>query len=71
MTSAALHGLRDIHDPQAGIGRDRPALRPGRETDDDVDPGFVEVQGVGVTLAAVPDDGDRLAGQRRGSASLS
>ena len=36
-----------------------------REPDDDVDPGFVEVQGVGVALAAVADDGDRLAGEGR------
>ena len=40
-------------------------LRPGREADDDVDAAVLEVLGVGVALAAVADDGDGLAGQRR------
>ena len=52
ITSAALTASATSDDPQAGLLGERPALRPGRQADDDVDPGFVEVQGVGVALAS-------------------
>ncbi len=61
-----LHGIPDIHDPKPRVLGDLAALRSGREPDDHLDPGFVEVQGVGVALAPVADDRDRLAGQRGG-----
>ena len=60
-----LDGIRDVADLQARVGRERPALRPGSETDDHVDARLVEVQGVGMALAAIPDDRDRLPGERR------
>ena len=60
-----LDRVGDVHDPQAGVLGERAALGAGREPDDDVDPALVEVQGVGVALAAVADDRDRLAGQGR------
>jgi hypothetical protein len=37
------------------------AARAGTQPDDDVDTGVLEIEGVGVTLRAVPDDGDGLA----------
>ena len=52
MTSAARTASATSLTAQAGLRRERPALRPGRQPDDDVDARFVEVQGVGVALAA-------------------
>ena len=60
-----LDGIGDVGHAQAGLRGQRPALRPRREADDDVDARFVEVQGVGVALAAVADDRDGLPGERR------
>ena len=60
-----LDRVGDVHDPQAGVLDEPAALRPGREAHDDIDAALVEVEGVGVALAAVADDRDRLAGQGR------
>ena len=60
-----LDGVGDVADLQARVGRERPALGPGSETDDHVDARLVEVQGVGMALAAIPDDRDGLPGERR------
>ena len=60
-----LDRVGDVHDPQAGLLGEGAALGARREPDDDVDAGLVEVQRVGVALAAVADDRDRLPGQRR------
>ena len=64
-------GLGDVRDPEAGILDQRPALARRGQPDDDVDPRLVEVQGMGVALAAVADDRDRLPARAAGSASLS
>ena len=66
-----LDRVGDVGDPQARLLGVGPALRPGRQPDDDVDPALVQVQRVRMPLAAVPDDRDRLPGQGSGSASLS
>ena len=47
-----LDGVGDVGDAQPGLRGEGAALGPGREPDDDVDPGLVEVQGVGVALAS-------------------
>ncbi len=60
-----LDGVGDIGDAQAGVRRERPALGARREPDDHVDPRFVEVEGVGMALAAIADDRDGLPGKRR------
>ncbi len=65
ITSAARTASADVHHPQAGLLDQRPALGAGGQPDDDVDAGLVEVQGVGVALAAVADDRDGLPGQGR------
>ena len=70
-TSAAATASATVGHPQAGLGGQGAALGRLLEPDDDVDAGVVQVQRVGVALAAVADDGDGLAGQRRGSASAS
>ena len=66
-----LDGLGHVRDPQPGVLDQRPALAPGREPDDDVDPRLVQVQGMGMTLAAIADDRHGLPGQGRRIASLS
>ena len=59
----SLGGLRGGHDGHAlSFGLD-PALGAGVQADDDVDAALLQVEGVGVTLGAVADDGDGLAGQ--------
>ena len=60
-----LDRVGDVDDREPGILREGAALRSGREPDDDVDPGLVEVERVGVALAAVADDRHGLPGQRR------
>ena len=60
-----LDRVRDVHDLQPGFRGERPALRARSQPDDDVDAGFVEVQGVGVALAAIADDRHGLPGERR------
>ena len=61
-----LDGVGDVGDPQARPPRRAARLfEPGREPDDDVDARLVQVQGVGVALAAVADDRDGLPGERR------
>ena len=60
-TSAALTASATsmtLRPASAAISR---LFDPGARPDDDVDPALVEVQGVGVALAAVADDRDRLA----------
>ena len=57
------HGVGDVADPQPGIGGERPALGARREPDDDVDPALVQVQRMGMPLAAIPDDRDGLPGE--------
>ena len=56
-------GRRDggILDPEPVVARLRDAARVRPQPDDHVDPGVLEVQGVGVALGAVPDDRDGLA----------
>ena len=51
----------DIAHPQAGLLRQRSALRGRLQADHDVDPALAQVLGVGMALAAVADDGDGLA----------
>ena len=60
-----LDRIGDIGDPEARLGGQGAAPGPGRERHDDIDPGVVEVEGVGMALAAVADDRDRLAGEGR------
>ena len=58
-----LGGFRGGHDGHAlgfGLG---PALGAGVQTDDDVHAALLQVKSVGVTLGAVADDGNGLAGQ--------
>ena len=50
----------DLEAGSFGLG-DTPAA--GGEADDDIDAGIAEVQGMGVALAAVADDGDCAAGE--------
>ena len=45
-----LDRIGDVGHAQPGLGGEGPALGPGRQPDDDVHAGFVEVQGVGVAL---------------------
>ena len=64
--------VRDVCHPQSRLLRDRAAARPGRQADHDVDARLVQVERVGMALAAVADDGHGLALARAvGSASLS
>ena len=65
ITSAALTASATSATRRPGLLGERPALGPGRQPDDDVDAGLVEVQGMGVALAAVADDRDGLPGQGR------
>ena len=46
---------------EAGLARGRDRARALAQADDDVDAGVLEVEGVGVALRAVADDGDGLA----------
>src|SRR5450759_1512010 len=55
-----LGGGEDLEAGGFGLGD---ALAAGGEADDDLDAGIAEVEGVGVALAAVADDGDRAAGE--------
>ena len=55
------HGVGNVRDTEPRLLRERAALRSGREPDDHIDPALAQVLGVGVALAAVADDGDRLA----------
>ena len=58
-------GVRGVEDAQPlGLGR-RPALARLGETDPDVVPGVAQVEGVGVALRAVAEDGDLLPLQGR------
>ena len=41
-----------------------PTVRPGPDADDDVEAGLAQVQGVGVALRAVAEDGDAPAAQQ-------
>ena len=65
------HGVRGLDrvghvgDPQARLLGQRPALRPGRQPDDHLDPRLVEVQRMGMALRPVADDRNRLPAQRR------
>ena len=52
--------------PKSRLGGQGATLGRLLEPDDDVDAGVAQVQRVGVALAAVADDGDGPAGQRRG-----
>ena len=61
-----LDRVGDVGDPQAGLLGEGAALGPWREPDDDVDPALVQVQRVGMALAAIADDRDGLPGQGRG-----
>ena len=56
-------GVGHVGHGEAGVGGQRAALRSGRQAHHDLNPGFVEVPGMGVALAAVADDRDRRAGQ--------
>ena len=49
----------------AAFGFDR-ASRPAAQADDDVDAAVVEVERLRAALVAVAEDGDALAGERRG-----
>ncbi len=53
-------GGEDLEAGGLGLGD---ALAAGGQADDDIDAGIAEVQGVGVALAAVADDGDGAAGE--------
>ena len=53
-------GVGDVGDAQPGLLDEGPALRARSEPDHDVDPALAEVQGVGMALAAIADDRDRL-----------
>ena len=64
IASADRTASADVGDPQARLLGERPALGSRLEADDDVDPRLVQVEGVGVALAAVADDRDRLARER-------
>ena len=55
-----LDRVRDVRHAQAGLFRQRTALRPRGEPDDDVHARLMQVQRVGVALAAVADDRDGL-----------
>ena len=54
----ALDGLGDRSDRDTGVLGSGPRGASLAQPDDDVDPGVVQVEGVGVTLAPVADDGD-------------
>ena len=54
----ALDGLRDGRDRDTGVLGSGPRGASFAQPDDDVDAGVVQVEGVGVTLAPVADDGD-------------
>ena len=60
-----LDRIGHVGHAQARVGGESPALGARREPDDDVDAGLVQVEGVGVALAAIADDGHGLARQRR------
>ncbi len=64
-TSAAATAAARVEHPEAGLLGDRAALRGRRQADDDVDARLVQVEGVGVALAAEPDDRHGLAGEGR------
>ena len=57
---APLGGLGDGHDLQPGLLGVLPVLGAGAETHAHVTAGILQVQGVGVALGAVADDGDFL-----------
>ena len=57
---APLGGLRHGHDLQAVLLRHSPALGAGAQADTYVTAGILQVQGVGMALGAVADDGDLL-----------
>ena len=64
ITSAVSHRVGHRRDAQSvGLGL-RPALASLVQPDDDVDAGIAQIQGVGMTLAAVADDGHGLALER-------
>ena len=60
MTSAHLLTFGDGADDEAGLAGAVGVGRVGAEADADVDAGVLEVEGVGVALRAVADDGDFL-----------
>ena len=61
MSAAAAAATGDAPQP-LGL-RLRPALAPLVQADDDVDAGVAQVEGMGMPLAAVADDGHGLAGE--------
>src|SRR5690606_12241060 len=56
-----LDGLGDFFDLEAGVGGLVPRSAVLAQTDDDLDTRLMQVQGVGVTLRAVADDGNGFA----------
>ncbi len=60
-----LDRSRHVHHPQARVLHEGAALGPGCQPDHHLHATLGEVQGVGMPLAAVPDDRDRLAGEGR------
>ena len=64
MTSAALAASAAVSTFRPGGLGLGPALAAGVEPDDDIAAGIAQIQRVRVALAAVADDGDRLAFDR-------
>ena len=60
ITSAALTASATSSTRRPAASARARLLEPGGEADDDVDAAVAQVQGVGVALAAVADDRDRL-----------
>lgn len=58
-----LRGFRNGHHVEAVLDCHGPAFAALAQTHDDVHAGIAQVQRVGMTLRAVADDGDGLAGQ--------
>ena len=65
ITSAALTASATSMTRRPASSASARLFEPGGQPDDDVHPGFVEVERVGVALAAVADDRHGLPGQGR------
>ena len=59
----SVGSLGGSHDGDALAFRLSPALGAFVQADNDIDAAVLQVQGVGVALGAVADDGDGLAGE--------
>ena len=57
---AAAGRFGDVEHLEPGLFGLGAAARVGAQADDDVDPGVLQVEGVGVALGAVAEDGDGL-----------